>query len=147
VYAFDCYPATWPIDAAAWLTPNGILQAWIALRGSSIVGHVVAGAVDDREDPHLAISSHRRPSEMAEVKRLFVAPAARGTGIVELLLDTSTSYARARALHPVLEVAADHAAAIRCYERTGWRRTGSHNATWQRASGARPLLHQYEFSS
>lgn len=48
VHARDGYPTTWPADARAWLTPSGILQAWVALRDTAIIGHVVVGVVDEK---------------------------------------------------------------------------------------------------
>jgi GNAT superfamily N-acetyltransferase len=78
------------------------------------------------------------------MKRLFVAPFARGRGIGTLLLEAAIQYARASSFDPILEVTADRQASVQFYERNGRHRVGSNLATWQRASGQRPLLHQYQ---
>jgi GNAT superfamily N-acetyltransferase len=144
VHGFDGYPTTWPADVTSWLTPGGILRAWVALRGATVVGHVAVGSVDQQAEPHLATAAGRPASQLAEVKRLFVRPADRGIGIADALLVAAARYAKSQALEPILEVTADRVPAIRYYERTGWRRIGTSVATWQRASGERPILHQYK---
>uniref|UniRef100_UPI0034DFC82E GNAT family N-acetyltransferase n=1 Tax=Streptomyces flavofungini TaxID=68200 RepID=UPI0034DFC82E len=57
----------------------------------------------------------------AVVSRLFVAPDARGHGIGALLMGRVTREARARGLHPVLDVVSSDASAAALYERLGWR--------------------------
>jgi GNAT superfamily N-acetyltransferase len=126
------------------LTPRGLLGAWIARDGLAIIGHVVLAAVDGADDPQFVRATKRPAEELAEVKRLFVAPASRRQGIARALLDTAVREARSRALHPVLETVADGQAALRCYEKYGWRLIGTGLAVWQRANGERPLVHQYE---
>jgi [ribosomal protein S18]-alanine N-acetyltransferase len=146
VHAFDGYPTTWPADVKSWLTPGGVLHAWVALRGATVVGHVALGTVDQEAEPQLAMAAGRPASHLAELKRLFVRPADRGAGVADALLAAGLRYAKNHALHPILEVTADRVPAIRYYERTGWRRIGTSVATWQRASGEHPILHQYELA-
>ncbi|HMD01355.1 MAG TPA: GNAT family N-acetyltransferase, partial [Candidatus Baltobacteraceae bacterium] len=140
----DSYPGTWPDDAAGWITPHGFLLAWIALSEGSIVGHLALASVDEAVDPEFVRASGVPAAQLVEVRRLFVDPSQRRAGIAGRLLEVAAQYASARALHPVLETTADNSVAMRCYERNGWRRIGSKAATWRRASGEQPLLHQYE---
>lgn len=144
VHEADGYPSVWPDDVPSFLTPGGFLCGWIALRDASVVGHVALCAVDEEADARFVASSRPRHMPLGEIKRLFVHPAARGTGIAELLLEAAVREARARALHPVLDTVVRMQAAMRCYERNGWRRIASSVATWQTASGEHPLLHEYE---
>lgn len=134
VHRMDGYPSSWPEDPTAWLTPKGLIRAWVARIGSSLVGHIAVGEIDSVE------SADRR---VVEVQRLFVVPHARRSGIARALLETATTYAANQGLDPLIEVTADRADAIRLYEQQGWRRIRTTQATWNRASGERPLLHQY----
>ena len=60
-----------------------------------------------------------------EVKSMFVDPSARGMGVAQALLDTLENEARARALPTLwLETGDELEAAIRLYERNGFRRIG-----------------------
>ena len=144
VHEFDGYPSSWPSDAIAWLTPQGLLQAWVARIGSSLAGHIAIGETDPVESPHFVVLSAKSDKQLVEIKRLFVAPSFRARGVGEALLEAALSYAKAHAFHSVLEVTADRLAAIRLYERGGWRRIGTAPAGWRRASGERPLVHHYE---
>jgi ribosomal protein S18 acetylase RimI-like enzyme len=135
VHKVDGYPSSWPADPSAWLTPNRMLQAWVVRIGSSIVGHIAVGEME-----HQSQSAYQR----VEIMRLFVVPHARRLGIAKLLLNTALAYSHDRGYHPVLEVTAERFAAIQLYERAGWRRIATAPAGWLRATGERPLVHQYE---
>ncbi|NUR87057.1 MAG: GNAT family N-acetyltransferase, partial [Nonomuraea sp.] len=73
VHAADRYPVDWPDDPAGWLTPSGLVRAWVAVEEGRVLGH--AGLAD-------------APGGVQEVTRLFVTPAARGRGFAALLLGT-----------------------------------------------------------
>ncbi|SEH01862.1 Acetyltransferase (GNAT) domain-containing protein [Nonomuraea solani] len=121
VQAADRYPVHWPDDPARWLTPDGLAGAWIAIENDSVLGHVAL------------------TGDM-EITRLFVTRAARGSGLAAELLGTVL----AAVPGPLrLEVSAEGESAIRFYERTGWRRTGSSRATWLNAAGEPALVHHY----
>ncbi|WP_220039933.1 GNAT family N-acetyltransferase [Nonomuraea aridisoli] len=121
VHAADRYPVDWPADPARWLTPDGVIGAWIAVEDGAVLGHVAL-------------------TRDMEVTRLYVAPAARGRGLAARLLGTVRSAARG----PVrLEVSAEGRAAIALYERSGWRRTATTRATWRDTTGEPAVLHHY----
>ena len=92
VHRTDGYPMNWPADPAAWLTPTGMLQSWVAVTGEAlVVGHVLLeapGAV-----------------HVASVSRLFVSPNARRRGLGGRLLEHAMEWASARGLNLILEVA------------------------------------------
>ena len=147
VHDEDRYPSSWPSDAAAWLTPTGVYAAFIATQDDSVVGHVALGPIDEVADPQLAALQRWTAARLVEIKRLFVAPSARGTGIGKALLDAAVRFAETYEFFPVLEVTADRTAAIQLYASSGWMRVGSGLATWRRASGESPLLYQYILGS
>ena len=143
VHEVDRYPTRWPPDPSAWLTPKAMQQAWVAVEGERIVGHVAVTVVAEPTEivsRALAGSSRR---EVRSISRLFVAPAGRGRGVAGRLLDVATASARNDDADCVLDVVADGLAAIALYERRGWRRVGSGPAHWVNAAGEHPLVHYY----
>jgi GNAT superfamily N-acetyltransferase len=131
VHRLDGYPSRWPADAAAWLTPDGLLAAWVATADGVLSGHVALVADVER-------------SELASVSRLFVRPAARGQRLGEVLLGTATAHAREHGLGLLLDVVADQGSpAIALYERLGWRFAGERLAGWHTPAGVRPRLWRY----
>jgi GNAT superfamily N-acetyltransferase len=141
VHEADGYPVRWPADPGAWLSASPALGAWVAVRGAEVVGHVVLVAAPDTVPASLAAAGGGRA--IAYVARLFVVPSARGQGLARRLLDTAADAARAAGLAPALDVVDDGVAAIRLYERAGWRRLGSARAEWRMANGEPALVHYY----
>jgi len=79
--------------------------------------------------PAWAAATGRRPEQLAEVSRLFVAPPARGLGIGRRLLHRAEQAAHTRGAWPVLDVVADgRAAAEDLYRACGWQCLGA--AAW-----------------
>jgi GNAT superfamily N-acetyltransferase len=131
VHVADAFPLTWPKDPAAWLTPAGFLAAWVALRDERIVGHMALAEEDENGRPE------------AELKRLFVAPAARGTGVARALIDVALRECERLGRIPMLQVRDGERNAIALYERTGWERVDSYRLTWPGSQGEQ-LVHRYE---
>jgi len=126
------YPTRWPADAAAWLTPDGLLAAWVATVDGEPAGHLALVAEDSE------------PAELASVSRLFVRPAARGQRLGEALLRTATAHAADHGLGLVLDVLAEGGSpAIALYERLGWRFVAERSAWWRTTAGVRPRLRRY----
>ncbi|MGW0807652.1 GNAT family N-acetyltransferase [Nonomuraea sp. NPDC002799] len=142
VQAADRYPVDWPDNPAAWLTPDDLTGAWIAIEPTGEPGPTT-GAGQTGAGPAVeptGVLGHVALTRDAEITRLFLTPAARGHGLATRLLDT----VRAAAATPLkLEVSAEGGAAIAFYERSGWRRVGSTRATWLNAAGEPALLHHY----
>lgn len=127
VHERDGYPVHWHEPAADWLTPAGMLGAWVAVVGDEPVGHVLLAG----EAAGLSVG------------RLFVAPTARGLRLADLLLDVVEGEAARRGQPLTLQVHIAATAAISRYERRGWRRTGTHTAHWSEADGTPALAHRY----
>lgn len=130
------YPTIWPADPARWLTPSRALQAWVATTNEAeapIAGHVIV-----RQPPPDAPSEHT-----AELSRLFVVPAARRRGVARALLAQAMRWAANNQLALMLEVTGHLQPARALYERTGFRLTGTRQATWATPDGHPVTLHQY----
>jgi ribosomal-protein-alanine acetyltransferase len=79
----------------------------------------------DRELVGAAVLFFRRGNDIARLYSLAIAPAMRGRGIGDALLETAESAALARRCRRVrLEVRRENPAARRLYERRGYRLIG-----------------------
>lgn len=139
------YPDRWPADPARWLTPGGLIAAWVAEHEGAVVGQVglAQGDLADNGALGLLQAVGRPVAELAEVIRLFVDPAVRGSGLGRELLAVASAHAVASGLRPVLEVVDDAGPAIALYERSGWQLVGTGTATWTAADGTYPGLRYY----
>lgn len=133
VHRLDRYPLNWPADPYQWLSPDNTRHAWIAERGAAVVGHVVV-------HHHAAFATDPASPTVAEVGRLFVAPAARRHNTATQLLHHARQWAAEHQLDLTLEIVDDtrSAAAIALYERTGWRHTHTTTAAWTSPRKADP---------
>ncbi|WP_405734694.1 GNAT family N-acetyltransferase [Streptomyces sp. NBC_01537] len=129
VHRTDAYPVNWPADPGRWLTPDGLLEAWVAVAGPEVFGHVAITCA--------------AAGQSASVARLFVTSQARRRGVAGALLDAARASAVARGLRLVLEVEDGGRAAIAFYERRGWRRVGTAESDWTTADGRTALMHTY----
>lgn len=141
-HALDGYPMRWPADATAWLSPAGLLNAWVAVAGhDQIIGHVIVVAGHERDG--LARQTLRPAAELVSVARLFVAPTARGAGAGAALLHAAAGWAAERRLRATLDVVEDAVGAIGLYEASGWQPIGRRQANWSTASGDPVWLRSY----
>ena len=159
VHRHDRYPLNWPSDPVGWLSPPGVLHAWVAEMSAgavvgqgTVVGHV-AGVAHVAGVGHGAVVGHvavHRPEPgtglgTAEVSRLFVAPTARGHQVGAELLGQARSWATAHRIALTLEIVDESrsAPAIALYERTGWRHVDTVTATWRDPDGRPVRLRRY----
>lgn len=143
VHAVDHYPTRWPADPTAWLSPRGLLGAWVASSADIVIGHVGLVPVADPAEPHVLAATGRSRSRLASISRLFVGASARGTGAGAALLSTAATAAVERDLQPVLDVVTESASAIALYERQGWQRVAVGPAHWRNAAGEHPNVAYY----
>lgn len=139
VHRADWYPARWPDDPRQWLTPSHMLQAWVAVEGAVVHGHVALTAVDGEVAEVAGL-----PAEaLAAVSRLFVGVDARRDGLARRLLSHAARAAVASGLRPVLEVESGATAAVALYERAGWRFAGAFTADWTAPDGQLAVMRVY----
>jgi len=122
VHEIDGYPMRWPADPEAWLTGRAAYGAWVTESAVGLSGHVALHEIGDEAcQPAWATATGRRPQQLAEVTRLFVAPTARGLGLGRRLLDQATQTAHSLEAWPVLGVVADGRESAAClYLASGW---------------------------
>lgn len=143
VHAADRYPADWPARPGTWLTPEGLLAAWVAEADGRIAGHIGLSR-SGPGDAAPGLWSHRtggRPELTAVIGRLFVAPGARGRHLGAQLLASAVAHARALGLHPVLDVLSTDTAALTLYHRLGWTLLGTTHQHWP--SGRTVEVHSF----
>ncbi|MFJ3339036.1 GNAT family N-acetyltransferase [Streptomyces sp. NPDC086766] len=131
VHAADGYPVEGVDAPQEWLSPAGILQAWVADKGGKIVGHAMISRPQGEDAVKMWLEqSHDTADHVAVGARLFVAPEARSEGLGERLIRAAFDYAQDHGLRVVLDVMAKDKAAIRLYERMGMQRIGTAKHTY-----------------
>jgi [ribosomal protein S18]-alanine N-acetyltransferase len=141
VHDLNGYPSRWPDDPVSWLSPAGLMAAWVAEQDGVVAGHV--GLVRGVQARCLLEATGRDAGELAGIVRLFVDPAARRAGHARELLGAAMTHAVSGNLVAVLNVLDDAEDAIALYERSGWRLAGRESATWTMPSGVKPMLRYY----
>jgi ribosomal protein S18 acetylase RimI-like enzyme len=142
VHRADAYPLFWPDDPVKWLSPVGMLGAWVAADDGGVVGHIDLGAAETDASASVWARATGLPAErLAAIGRFYVSPERRGRGIGDALLDTACEAAAAAARHAVLDVVETNTNAIRLYERRGWWRAFSE--PWSAAAEGTTLIHYY----
>jgi ribosomal-protein-alanine acetyltransferase len=95
---------------------------------ASAGGHHILGAI---------VLFFRRGSHVARVYSLATRPEARGRGVGAALLQAAATHAARRGCRALrLEVRVDNTAAIRLYEREGYRRVGEYGHYYEDAADA-----------
>jgi GNAT superfamily N-acetyltransferase len=142
VHETSGYPTNWPADPGRWLTPSGIIRAWIAATGElPVAGHLLL-----RKFPASTPGEDTPGEDAVEVSRLFVVPAARRRGVALALLEKSMHWAEANDRDLVLDVTDDLRAARALYARTGFRLADTALADWTTPDGQPVILHRYVWS-
>ncbi|MEU6563265.1 GNAT family N-acetyltransferase [Nocardia nova] len=123
----DGYPVEGVADPLFWLSPTGLINAWVATNSASAVGHSLITAPKPTDDAAALWieQSHEPASSIAVLGRLFVGPEGRNRGAGEQLTRAAMDYGAERNLRLVLDVMEKDKAAIRLYERLGWLNIGS----------------------
>ncbi|MFF3672295.1 GNAT family N-acetyltransferase [Microtetraspora malaysiensis] len=144
VQASDRYPVDWPADPGRWLTPSNLVEAWVAVDGLDVVGHVGLAQLDAATlEPSLAEALGTPAAPVGSITRLFVTPRRRGHGQATQLLEVAGKEAANLGMPLILDVSDDGHAAIALYERVGWRRVVTTRADWLNAAGEHAVVHYY----
>lgn len=135
------YPVNWPADPRRWLTPSGLLGAWVAELAGVVVGHVGLMLATDATARAWSAGTGRPAEQAAEITRLCVTGTARRRSVGRRLLDAATSAAREQGRHAVLGVFDQDRSAIALYDNAGWRRLSSMD--YSMSHGSTVLMHCY----
>ncbi|MET7696739.1 GNAT family N-acetyltransferase [Streptomyces sp. NPDC005485] len=127
VHESDGYPVEGVEHPEEWLTPDDLIQAWIAEAAGNVVGHVciTRGHGEAAVDMFLDQTTIEKRDEVSVMARLFVIPEARGESTGARLVRAAISYARQNGINLVGDVMSKDTAAIRLYERLGCRIIGT----------------------
>lgn len=140
VYASDGYPVEGVSHPESWLTPAGMIESWVAEISGVFVGHVLISRPMGEEAVSLWLDqSHDAEERVAVLARLFVLPEARQRSVGGKLMGEAVAYANRHGIRLVLDVLLKDAAAVRLYERVGWKRIGSASHSFGAAQEAAAL--------
>ena len=115
IEALDKFHEIYPPEANHFLDIEGLCAPDVHL----LVGRRAGAAIG------IAALWIRRDFHLGEVKRMFVQPAARGSGLAESLLERIETIARENAIARLaLETGTLNVAAHKLYERAGFARCG-----------------------
>lgn len=126
VHGTDGYPVEGVADPVVWLTPPGLLSSWVVEQDGRVVGQVCV--TEPRDEGAVALWLEETlgdEEEVAVLGRLFVIREARGNTLGEKLTRTAMEYAEKIGRRLVLDVMEKDRAAMRLYERLGWKPIGS----------------------
>lgn len=118
-----CFEDPWTGEGIAGLLATPGTTGWIAS---------VEGGGEGQEEPAGFLLVRAAAGE-AEILSIGVVPAARGQRVGSRLIDAAVEQLQASALF--LDVAADNAAALKLYEREGFKVVGRRQAYYKRPSG------------
>ncbi len=116
------YPLPRPASHRGWLSDD-VLEAWVAERQGSILGHVAIGraGTGSASAQRWREVTGRPLDDLALVSRFFVRLPERGQGIGNALLAAAVSGARARGLVPVADAVGTSRFGSPLYADHGWR--------------------------
>jgi GNAT superfamily N-acetyltransferase len=143
VHEQDAYPVEGVADPTAWLTPPTLINAWVATLDHEVVGHSLLASPTEADDAaRLWRETSGTPlSAITVLGRLFVDPLARGHQAGSLLMNAALQYAASHSLAAVLDVMEKDDAAIRLYEKSGWRPIGEARHTFGNGESIRALCY------
>jgi len=143
VHELDGYPVEGVADTDAWLNPPTLIKAWVAMLDHQIVGHsLLTSPTEHDEAARLWQEQSGMPLDAITVLgRLFVDPLARGYDAGSHLMTAALQYATRHRLTAVLDVMDKDHAAIRLYERAGWRPIGEARHTFGADQSIRALCY------
>ena len=124
----DRYPVLLPDVARDFVVSRHEVAAWVA-ETDEVVGQVALLDLSGDDDLRSRTDEWGLTEQVVILGRLFVDPAARGTGAGAALLEAATNGARERGKRPILDVMKEYESAVALYEKRGWERIGEATRT------------------
>ncbi|KAI1876728.1 uncharacterized protein JN550_000800 [Neoarthrinium moseri] len=128
VYNSDGYPVEGTSTALTFLSPPGLLEAWVAVQEGVVVGHIVVIAGEKgNQAPVQAWTEFGEGGKVEQtvvVARFFVRELARGTGLGRGLVDATCAWAKENDMRIVMNVLSHNVGAMKLYEKAGFRIIG-----------------------
>lgn len=141
VHRLDGYPVMEKNANAQWLFAGDLEQAWVAEFEGTCIAHL--SLVRAFHAPGLADAVAPGSAPILGLTRLFVTPAGRGHGAASALIARAETYATESGSLLGLEVVDDNQDAVALYERRGWTRIHTYEASWFGETGPHPIAHVY----
>ncbi|MGW6461783.1 GNAT family N-acetyltransferase [Streptomyces sp. NPDC055078] len=142
VHSTDGYPVEGVDQPEEWLTPPGLIHAWVAEVDRRIVGHVAISRPNGEDAVSCWLQQGEgAKEETAVLARLFVLQEARGNTVGALLVCAATEHAQGAGIRLVLDVMEKDTAAIRLYERLGWQKLGVTTHVYGDAKSAKAVCY------
>lgn len=136
VHAAGGYPTNWPVDPARWLTPSGLVEAWVAGTGEvPVAGHMILTKA------HAGLPGR----ETAEVGRVFVDPEVRRQGVARVLMRHVQVWAVDNGVDLHLWVTDQMSAAQALYKECGFSLAETGIADWTGPDGEPIVVHRYDW--
>ncbi|MDH6450184.1 MULTISPECIES: GNAT family N-acetyltransferase [unclassified Streptomyces] len=125
VHTTDGYPVEGVEEPETWLRSADVIAAWVGELDGAVVGHVAIMRPHGEDAVSLWMQqSGDKEDQIAVLARLFVVKSARKHAVGESLMQAAMSYADEHGIRLVLDVMTKDTAAMRLYERLGWREIG-----------------------
>lgn len=129
VYSTDGYPVEGTSTAAAFLSPQGIVQSWVAIQAGIVVGHIaiITGAQGCRPAVRAWVDLPDSKGDIEHtvvVARFFIRKHARNQGLGRKLVEHTCEWAQTNNMKIVMNVIDKDVGAMRLYEKLGFRRIG-----------------------
>ncbi|CAM5447995.1 GNAT family N-acetyltransferase [Streptomyces griseorubiginosus] len=125
VHATDGYPVEGVDEPEAWLRSADVIASWVGELDGVVVGHVAIMHPHGEDAVSLWMQqSGDKEDQIAVLARLFVVKSARKHAVGERLMQAAMEHAKGHRLRLVLDVMTKDTAAMRLYERLGWREIG-----------------------
>ncbi|WP_394939573.1 GNAT family N-acetyltransferase [Psychromicrobium sp. YIM B11713] len=120
--------------AEASLFDERFSTAWVAEVSGRVVGHIAVMPLLLNEDvesiPLWTAATGQTTDQHTLIKRLFVDPAAQGTGIAQALMAQAMEQIDSTGQIGVLDTISIAQAAMRLYQRLGWREVARTKPYW-----------------
>ncbi|KAI0132952.1 acyl-CoA N-acyltransferase [Xylariales sp. AK1849] len=129
VYRTDGYPVEGTSTAAVFLSPPGLVEAWVALHAGVVVGQVavIAGVHGDQAAVRAWVDIEGGGGDVEHTvvaARFFIRRSARGMGLGRGLVERTCDWAKQNGMRIVMNVLDKDQDAMRLYEKARFSKVG-----------------------